>query len=139
MLPYIDIPFQYGANLSGASVDELKLIFSFFLSYPLAGVLKRIPDAKPYQKNLFIITISLFYLVGLFDLWGGIRTLLISSVGAYLIAKHIKDDYMPWLGFVFLMGHMSFSHIIRQNLNAPDKLDITGKGSRESGQTNRLT
>lgn len=31
------------------------MIFSFLLSYPLAGVLKRIPDTKPYQKNLFII------------------------------------------------------------------------------------
>lgn len=33
----------------------VKMITSFLLSYPLAGVLKRIPDAKPYQKNLFII------------------------------------------------------------------------------------
>ena len=33
----------------------VKLIFSFLLSYPLAGLLKRIPDAKPYQKNVFII------------------------------------------------------------------------------------
>lgn len=33
----------------------VKLIFSFLLSYPLAGLLKRIPDAKPYQKNLFIV------------------------------------------------------------------------------------
>lgn len=31
------------------------MITSFLLSYPLAGALKRIPDAKPYQKNLFII------------------------------------------------------------------------------------
>ena len=65
--------FQYGSSLTGASVDErqycnvyvhgeqapndlaVKLIASFLLSYPLAGFLKRIPDAKPYQKNLFII------------------------------------------------------------------------------------
>ena len=33
----------------------VKLIASFLLSYPLAGVLKRIPDAKPSQKNSFII------------------------------------------------------------------------------------
>ena len=67
------LAFTYLAGLTGASVDErelctgtpqccsltngllVKLITSFLLSYPLAGVLKRIPDAKPYQKNLFII------------------------------------------------------------------------------------
>ena len=33
---------------------------------------------------------------------------------------------MPWIGFVFVMGHMSVSHISRQFANAPDKVDITG-------------
>ncbi|KAL9133265.1 MAG: hypothetical protein Q9175_005558 [Cornicularia normoerica] len=126
MLPYINIPFQYASSATGASVDELKLIASFLLSYPLAGVLKRIPDAKPYQKNLFIIAVSLFYLVGLFDLWSGIRTLFISSAGAYLIASYVDSPFMPWIGFVFIMGHMSVNHIYRQFANAPDKVDITG-------------
>ncbi|KAL9048269.1 MAG: hypothetical protein Q9206_006131, partial [Seirophora lacunosa] len=89
-------------------------------------LLKRIPDGKPYQKNLFIILVSLFYLVGLFDLWAGIRTIFISSAGAYIIAKYVDGSFMPWTGFVFLMGHMSISHIYRQSANAPDKVDITG-------------
>jgi lysophospholipid acyltransferase len=33
---------------------------------------------------------------------------------------------MPWLAFVFLMGHMSISHIWRQAANAPSDIDITG-------------
>lgn len=33
----------------------VKLTFSFLLSYPLAGILKRLPDGKPLQKNIFII------------------------------------------------------------------------------------
>lgn len=33
----------------------VKLIFSFLLSFPLAGLLKRIPDSKPAYKNIFII------------------------------------------------------------------------------------
>jgi hypothetical protein len=37
---------------------EVKLITAFLLSYPLAGVLKRISDNKPYQKNLFIIAFA---------------------------------------------------------------------------------
>lgn len=126
MLPFINIPFEYAASLAGASVDELKLIFSFLISYPLAGLLKRIPDANPHQKNLFIISVSLFYLVGLFDLWAGVRTLLVSSAGAYMIAKYVDGPFMPWTAFVFLMGHMSISHIYRQFANTPDKVDITG-------------
>lgn len=33
----------------------VKLIFTILLSYPLAGILKRLPDAQPAKKNLFMI------------------------------------------------------------------------------------
>ncbi|KAF2474141.1 MBOAT family protein-like protein [Lindgomyces ingoldianus] len=126
MIPYINTPFAYVGSSIGASADELKLVFSFYLSYPLAAVLKRIPDKNPWQKNLFIIAISLFYLVGLFDLWTGLRTLIISAGGAYLIASKINSPYMPWIGFVFLMGHMSINHIFRMMVDDPSSVDITG-------------
>ena len=114
------------ADALGASVDELKLIASFLLSYPLAGLLKRVPDSKPWLKNVFIIAVSLFYLVGLFDLWDGIRTILYSAAGTYAIAHYIDGTFMPWIVFVFLMGHMSINHIERQFLNDPSRIDITG-------------
>ncbi|KAK0722362.1 MBOAT, membrane-bound O-acyltransferase family-domain-containing protein [Lasiosphaeria miniovina] len=105
----------------------MNLLFSFLLSYPLAGVLKRVPDARPEQKNLFILSVSIFYLVGLFDLWDGLRTILISSLGSYAIAKFLRGSpYMPWVGFVFLMCHMSVNHIARQAANDPHSVDITG-------------
>ncbi|KAI5298636.1 lysophospholipid acyltransferase [Ascosphaera atra] len=126
MLPYIDTPFAPIAELTGASIDELKLVSSFLISYPLAGLLKRIPDSKPWAKNAFIILCSTFYLVGLFDLWAGIRTLFISSAGAYLIAAYVEGPLMPWFGFVFLMGHMSANHIIRQQIDDASLVDITG-------------
>lgn len=34
---------------------------------------------------------------------------------------------MPWIGFVFLMGHMSINHLHRQNFNTDNRVDITGK------------
>lgn len=126
MLPYISAPFDYLSGILGNSADELKLVFTFYLSYPLAAALKRIPDKEPWKKNLFVISISLFYLVGLFDLWSGFRTILISAGGAYLIASQINSPFMPWIGFVFLMGHMSVNHIYRQAVNDPTKTDITG-------------
>jgi lysophospholipid acyltransferase len=52
--------------------------------------------------------------------------LAISSVGAYCIAAYIKGPYMPWIGFVFLMGHLSINQISRQFVNDPNVVDITG-------------
>jgi len=126
MLPYINTPFEYLGGKAGTSADELKLVTTFYLSFPLAAALKRIPDSKTWQKNLFVIGVSMFYLVGLFDMWDGLRTLTISATGAYLIASRIDSPFMPWIGFVFLMGHMSISHIYRQNVADPTKTDITG-------------
>jgi lysophospholipid acyltransferase len=33
---------------------------------------------------------------------------------------------MPWMGFAFVMGHMSINHIDRQIANTPSVVDITG-------------
>ncbi|RYP16264.1 hypothetical protein DL765_005232 [Monosporascus sp. GIB2] len=127
MLPYINYPFELLSGVTGASPDELKLLFSFLLSYPLAGLLKRIPDAKPQNKNLFIIGVGVFYLVGLFSLWSGLRTLFISSAVTYGLAYFLRTSpYMPWLAFVFLMGHMAVSQLSRQFANNPSAVDITG-------------
>ncbi|KAI0554943.1 MBOAT family protein [Xylaria curta] len=127
MLPYINKPFELLSGAVGASPDELKLIFSFLLSYPLAGVLKRIPDSRPDYKNLFIISGGLFYLVGLYSLWTGIRTLFISSAVTYGLAHYLRTSpYMPWMAFVFLMGHMAVNQLTRQFANDPAVVDITG-------------
>lgn len=105
---------------------SVKLIGSFLLSYPLAALLKRIPDAQPWKKNAFIIGASLFYIIGLFGLWDGLRTLLYSAVGTYAIAYYVDGSLMPWIGFIFLMSHMSISHIYRQMLDDAQVVDITG-------------
>ncbi|KAJ6109816.1 hypothetical protein N7486_002051 [Penicillium sp. IBT 16267x] len=126
MLSFINSLFETPAQLTGASVDELKLIGSFLLSYPLAALLKRIPDAQPWKKNAFIIGASLFYIIGLFGLWDGLRTLLYSAAGTYAIAYYVDGSLMPWIGFIFLMGHMSVSHIYRQMVDDAQLVDITG-------------
>jgi len=122
----IDGPFILAEERFGIAGDYLKLIFSFLLSYPLAAFIKRFPANKPGLKNAYIILVSLFYILGLFELWDGLLQLFISAAGAYLIASTIRGSLMPWVGFVFLMGHMSYSHIHRQRLDTPDKMDITG-------------
>ena len=53
--------------------------------------------------------------------------MLISAAGAYAIAKFLRGSpYMPWIGFVFTMGHLSYSHITRQAAADPSIIDITG-------------
>lgn len=89
-------------------------------------MLKRIPDSQPWKKNVFIIGASLFYIIGLFGLWDGLRTLLYSAAGTYVIAYYVDGSLMPWIGFVFLMGHMSVSHIYRQMVDDAGAVDITG-------------
>jgi lysophospholipid acyltransferase len=71
-------------------------------------------------------SVSTFYLIGLFDLWSGLLVMLIDAMGTYVIAANVQGPYMPWIGFVFLMGHMSVNHITRQILNNPGQVDITG-------------
>lgn len=127
MLPYIHAPFVYLSGLVGAGPDELKLIFSILISYPLAGLLKRVPDTNPAYKNLFNTAVGVFYLVGLFDLWAGLRTILIAAGGAYGLAYYLRGSpYMPWVAFVFLMVHMSINQLDRQFANDPSSVDITG-------------
>jgi len=126
MLPYINRPFEYVAGQLGASTDEFKLLILFLIAYPLAAALKRLPDDKPFVKNVFNVSISLFFLVGLFDLWSGLATIVFDAVGAYLIAAYVKGPIMPWVGFAFCMGHMSVSHIHRMLANSPSSVDITG-------------
>ncbi|KAJ9639573.1 Lysophospholipid acyltransferase [Knufia peltigerae] len=126
MIPGINVPFEYVGKTLGASVDELKLLSCFLLSYPLAAILKRLPDNSPQLRNLFVVAGSLFYFVGLFDLWSGIWTFLVASGGTYAIAYYIDGSLMPWIVFVFLMGHMSISHIHRQMIDDASLVDITG-------------
>ena len=105
----------------------VKILFTFLVSYPLAAVLKRIPDSRPDQKNAFVIAISLFYLVGIFDLWMGLRTLFLSAAGTYAIAKYLRGSpYMPWVGFAFTMGHLSMTHLEYQLKNDASAIDIAG-------------
>lgn len=111
------IPFSWGtqANIRCEAKSEEPL-HSIVCKSPL----RIFPIAESFR-------VSLFYLVGLFDLWSGIRTLLISSIGAYAISNYVKGPFMPWIGFIFLMGHMSINHLHRQRFNADGRVDVTGK------------
>jgi lysophospholipid acyltransferase len=71
--------------------------------------------------------VSLFILVGVYDLWNGLWIILISAIGTYFLTFQIKNNMMPWIVFVFVMGQMSISQLIRQIYRTPaDVIDYTG-------------
>lgn len=90
-------------------------------------------DLNPHSVRQLIAnprspsSVGAFFLVGLFDLWGGLRTILIASSGAYSIAYFLRGSpYMPWVGFFFLIAHLSTNQLERQFSNNPTVVDITG-------------
>lgn len=128
-IPALDNAIQAAAESASLPPDLLKIAACLLLSYPFSAILKRLPDKHKNLKDVYCIGVSLFYLVGIFSLWTGIRTLLISSLGTYLITKYFSTPLMPWINFLFLMGHLFSSHIKSQlfvedyDTNA---IDITG-------------
>ncbi|KAL3232385.1 Lysophospholipid acyltransferase [Nakaseomyces bracarensis] len=93
-------------------IDDFMIRFAICLlgSFPLNTILKRIPDDKQRTKCIYIITMCMVYIVGVMNLLGGVRTLLISSMFTYFTTKYYKSSLMPHLVFVFVMGHLALNH-----------------------------
>jgi lysophospholipid acyltransferase len=56
MIDFIDAAFAYAAPYVGLPKDHVKLVTILYAAVPLCAVLKRLPDNKPYLKNIFNIT-----------------------------------------------------------------------------------
>jgi len=64
MIDFLDAAFASVAPSVGLAKDHLKLVTILYISVPLCAVLKRLPDDKPYLKNLFNIGCLFVYLHG---------------------------------------------------------------------------
>ncbi|KAK9370037.1 MBOAT, membrane-bound O-acyltransferase family-domain-containing protein [Lipomyces kononenkoae] len=127
MIKIIDSFMGRIGRVIGLPTDPLKMFLTFLLSYPFCAILKRFPDSQPIYKQLFCLGVSTFYLLGIFNLWDGLQTLLISSLGTYALAKYIKSPLMPWIVFLFLMGHLTINNVERYfNPLWDSQVDITG-------------
>lgn len=113
---------------TGLPPDLLKIAFTLIMSYPLSSLMKRLPDDAKNLKIIYIITVSVFYMVGVFSLYGGAATLLFSSMGTFFITQW-KSPYMPWVNFGFVMTHLFINHLRSQffpETYDPNVIDITG-------------
>jgi len=80
------------------------------------------------SSELFIDgSVSLFFLVGVYDLWTGLWLIVTGAIGTYVLAFRLKGPLMPWIVFIFVMGQMSVSQLIRQFHKVPGTIiDYTG-------------
>lgn len=118
----------YLAALAGMDQAQFKILFCSLLSFPFSFIFKRLPDRNYTLKNLYVVSVSAFYVFGILSLRLGLQTLLILSGGCYFITRYIRTSQMPWINFLFLMGHLAYSHIHAQFFNVydPTVIDITG-------------
>ncbi|BFZ57334.1 Lysophospholipid acyltransferase [Savitreella phatthalungensis] len=114
----------WASEKTGFPVDPLKLLACLLISYPMAGLMKRLPHER-VVVNCYCIAGGLFFLVGVFDLWTGLLNLLGASLVTYAIST-IRHPLMPWINFIVVMAHMSVNQIIRQRLNDANVVDVTG-------------
>lgn len=112
----------------GLEEANFKVLLCTLLSFPFSVIFKRLPDRQYTLKNLYIIGVSCFYVFGILELYAGLRTLLISSMGCYFITRYLRTASMPWVNFIFVMGHLAYNHLQAQFFETydPSKVDILG-------------
>ncbi|KAF8897151.1 MBOAT, membrane-bound O-acyltransferase family-domain-containing protein [Infundibulicybe gibba] len=123
----MDALFLPLADALGASVDQIKLISCLLIAYPLGSVFVRIPSNQPALKHLFNIAVSLFFFFPVLKIYSAFFQLLASIVGTYFIAKFNRSPNMPWIVFVFVMGHLTINHVIRAIYQLSyETMEVTG-------------
>ncbi|KAF8341485.1 endoplasmic reticulum protein [Cantharellus anzutake] len=123
----MDALFLRASELGGVAPDQLKLIFSLFVAYPLAALFTSIPASRPALRHIYNLAVSAFFLIGLLHLWSGVLQCLASSAFTYLVAYYVRAPYMPWIIFVAAMGNLTLNHTLRALSGAGyDVVDITG-------------
>jgi lysophospholipid acyltransferase len=74
------------------------LITCLLISYPLGSVFVRVPSVG--LKHVFNIAVTLFYLLGMLNMFTAFLQLLLDILVTYYLAKGMADKRMPWLVFM---------------------------------------
>lgn len=115
-------------TIVGLDEANLKVLVCTLLSFPFSWIFKRLPDHRYSLKNVYNILVSAFYVFVILDVHSGVVQLLISALGCYFITRYVRSPVMPWINFLFLMGHLFYEHIHMQFFNVYDstQIDLTG-------------
>lgn len=118
------------SNEAGMDPGLFKQLVCLFISFPFAFLLRYLPKNNKFMKNIYVISVASFYLFGVLNIFNGFVTLLVAALGTFVITKYIKHPSMPWINFVFCVGHLCMNHLAAQffidDVYDPNKIDITG-------------
>ena len=99
-LDSLDSSIQPLATALGLELRLMKYVLGLFLSYPLAAVMRLLPDKN--LRHLYSLLGGVFLAQWIFEAdW--IHTFL-SSTGTYLICALAPQKYQHLIAFVFVMG-----------------------------------
>ncbi|KAL1665658.1 MBOAT, membrane-bound O-acyltransferase family-domain-containing protein [Schizophyllum commune] len=123
----MDALFRPIADLVGASVDQLKLIFCLLVAYPLGSLYIRVPSSNSNARHLFSIATAFFFYVPVLNIPGAFAQLLADMLFTYAMARYNTSRNMPWVVFWVLMGHLTANHVIRVIYNLSyETIEVTG-------------
>ena len=74
------------------------MIACLLISYPLGSIFVRVPTVG--LKHVFSISVTLFYLLGMLNMFNALLQLLLDILVTYYLAKGMTDKRMPWLVFM---------------------------------------
>ncbi|KAG8895989.1 lysophospholipid acyltransferase [Tulasnella sp. 403] len=116
----IDELFDAAGAAAGVHGSQFKLLACFVISYPLGSVFVRLPKESPAVKHAFSIAVSMFFLLGMLNLWGGTESG--DAVDGFLVGPHYPVYQLASRGMLMsyfsggssvTMGHLLISHWIR--------------------------
>lgn len=125
---WLQDPIEKGLAASGVDLGNFKILLCALLSFPFSAIFKRLPDHNYTLKNVYVVAVSSFYIFGILELYLGVFSLLVASMGTYFITRYLRNNYMPWINLIFLMSYLSYFHLHEQFFQQydPAKIDITG-------------
>lgn len=113
---------------SGLEDSSLKILLCALLSYPFSAIFKRLNDSNYTVKNVYIVSVTAFYVFGILNITSGLGALITSSLGSYFITRYFSRSSMPWINFIFLMCLLGYTHLRMQFFETYDasKIDLSG-------------
>jgi D-alanyl-lipoteichoic acid acyltransferase DltB (MBOAT superfamily) len=122
-LPGLDAQIQPIADSLGMQLPLIKYTVSLFLAFPLAAILRFIPNKN--LKHLYSMLGGIFLAQWIFGPdW--IHT-FISSTVTYIICLIAPKKQQHLIAFVFVMGYMTLAHIYRMYVSYMSGIfDFTG-------------
>lgn len=122
-MPFIDSKIEPIATSTGMQLTVIKYTLSLFLVYPLAFLLRKIPNTT--IKHLFSCIIGIFLMQWIYGVdW--IHSFITTAV-TYLLCLIVPRKYVHIVVFIWAMGYMTFSHIYRMYVSYMSGIfDFTG-------------